>query len=78
MAREHRSLAAIIREHSGGKRVEPQDKLVLRTQVGDPQGGCRRAQHQAAAGCPAHTAGDTGCFFFGRGRSSHSEAPWLL
>ena len=33
MAREHRALAGIIREHSGGKRVEPQDKLVLRTQV---------------------------------------------
>ena len=33
MAREHRALAAIIREHSGGKRVEPDDKLTLRTQV---------------------------------------------
>ena len=33
MAREHRALAGIIREHSGGKRVEPDDKLLLRTQV---------------------------------------------
>ncbi len=38
MARESRSLAAIIREHSGGKRVEPPDKLFMRAQV-DSIGG---------------------------------------
>jgi hypothetical protein len=33
MAKESRSLAAIIREHSGGKRAEPPDKLMMRAQV---------------------------------------------
>jgi len=33
MAKEHRALAAIIREQSGGKRVEPPDKLIMRAQV---------------------------------------------
>eukprot|EP00955_Chlamydomonas_euryale_P018876 201321-Chlamydomonas_euryale.AAC.2 len=34
MAREHRSLAAIIREHSGGTaRAEPADCLSMRTHV---------------------------------------------
>ena len=33
MAREHRSLAAIIREHAGGKRVEPQEKILIKAQV---------------------------------------------
>lgn len=33
MAREHRSLAAVIREHSGTKRAEPPDRLVIKAQV---------------------------------------------
>ncbi|GAX83403.1 hypothetical protein CEUSTIGMA_g10828.t1 [Chlamydomonas eustigma] len=33
MAREHRSLAAVIREHSGGARVEPASQLLLKTQI---------------------------------------------
>lgn len=34
MAREQRQLAAIIREHAAGRRVEPPDKLLMRAQVG--------------------------------------------
>lgn len=33
MSREQRALAAIIREHAGGRRAEPPDKLLMRTQV---------------------------------------------
>jgi hypothetical protein len=33
MAREHRQLATIIREHGGAKRADPADKLVMRAQA---------------------------------------------
>lgn len=38
MAREHRALAQLIREHGGGpgggRLVEPPDRLIMRAQVG--------------------------------------------
>lgn len=34
MSREQRTLATIIREHAGGRRGAPLDKLIMRAQVG--------------------------------------------
>ncbi len=51
LGREQRALAAIIREHSAGRRVEPPDRLLMRAQV---RLCCTHCTHSAAP--PAGTS----------------------
>lgn len=50
MGREQRSLAAIIREHAGGRRAEPADRMIMRAQVSTLSAECAQcADHESEA-----------------------------